>query len=189
MILWSKATGARHATSSACTAALAAAASAPASPSLPDADAPTMDLKPVADFLAAARSRGLKFPKARFLAPGGGEMRLTMTGSRSVAPAGSVNVLTVVNGVRTWLGRVEPDGRVVGFRLKANDAVRDALAAIVADPAKAASDYGSLMAACSFCGKALTDAGSVEVGYGPVCAAKFGLPHKPRGTPELKAVA
>lgn len=35
----------------------------------------------------------------------------------------------------------------------------------------------------------LTDAGSVEVGYGPVCASHWGLPHSPKGTPALSAVA
>lgn len=32
---------------------------------------------------------------------------------------------------------------------------------------------------CSFCQRELTDAGSLEVGYGPICADRWGLPHAP----------
>lgn len=44
------------------------------------------------------------------------------------------------------------------------------------------------MCRCSFCGLALTDEGSVEVGYGPVCAKRWGLPHQPHGVRVLTSV-
>ena len=59
--------------------------------------------------------------------------------------------------------------------------------AVAADPAAAAKAYGALMGRCSFCDTAITDEGSVEVGYGPVCAKRFGLPHTPKGTKVLAA--
>ena len=34
-----------------------------------------------------------------------------------------------------------------------------------------------------------TDAGSVEVGYGPTCAKRWNLPHTPRGSSVQQAVA
>lgn len=141
---------------------------------------PQLDATPIVQFLAAAKARGLKFPKVRFLAPGGGEMRLHVSGERSRVP-GSVQVL--VDGV--WLGRIEPSGAVVGASLKSQTCVLDALATIAADPATAAKAYGALMRRCSFCHASLTDEGSVEVGYGKQCANNYGLPWQRGGVREL----
>jgi hypothetical protein len=44
------------------------------------------------------------------------------------------------------------------------------------------------MCRCSFCGLALTDEGSVFMGYGPICARNYGLPHVALGTYELLPV-
>lgn len=41
---------------------------------------------------------------------------------------------------------------------------------------------------CSFCHRELTDAPSVFAGYGPVCAAKRGLPWGEVAAPELEEV-
>lgn len=89
-----------------------------------------------------------------------------------------------------WIGRIGADGVLAGplARETRHDANRDTLSVIASNPAAAAKAYGALMGKCSFCGKPLTDAGSVEVGYGPVCADKFELPHTPKGTPKLSAV-
>lgn len=173
LIDWARGVGSFHASPADCAAALAN-----------PAPVVTANLRPVYEFLIAAQQRGLKFPKARFLAPSGGELRLAISGPRSQCP-GSIQV-TVGDD---WIGRVEPpDGRVVG-RLTGDQALLTALLAIAHDPAQAAKDYGALMCKCSFCGLPLTDDGSVEVGYGPVCAKKFGLPHQPKGTTSVQEVA
>jgi len=59
---------------------------------------------------------------------------------------------------------------------------------VAADPARAAREYAALMGACSFCGLPLTDAGSVRVGYGPICAGNWGLPWTREGVPVLGEV-
>lgn len=46
---------------------------------------------------------------------------------------------------------------------------------IAASPMEAARKYGHDTGNCSCCGKKLTDAKSVEMGIGPVCAKKWGL--------------
>lgn len=143
-----------------------------------------IDGSPIVKFLLAAQERGLKYPKARFLAPDRkSELRLSVAGETSKFP-GSVQVK--LDGI--WLGRIEPSGYVAG-RLVNESAILATLATVAADPAKAAKEYGAVMGRCSFCDKSLTDEGSVEVGYGPVCARKYGLPHKPKGTKELVEVA
>ena len=176
-IVWASGLGAKHADPAVCAAAVAAAAAHP------KPAAPVLDMKPLADFLGAAKARGLRFPKARFLAPGGGELRLSVAGPQSKAP-GSIQVVVRHN----WLGRVEPDGTVVGFRLAADAAVLDTLTKVAADPAGMAKAYGALMGRCSFCKLALTDAFSVEHGYGPVCAKRWNLEHHRAGAPVLKAL-
>jgi hypothetical protein len=140
-------------------------------------------LTSIATFIQAAKDKGLKFPKARFLAPAvygpKAEMVLKLTGPTSKY-RGAVSV--TING--EWIGYVTPSGVVIGG-LKSNTAVLDILQAIASAPADAAKAYGALTCSCSFCGKALTDAGSVEVGYGPICADKWNLPHTAKGTPTL----
>lgn len=175
-ILWERGTAATHATLAACEAAKVAADAKRSAPKV------VVSLEGLVAFLDGAKQRGLKYPKARFLAPGGGELRLSVAGEQSRFP-GCIQVV-----VRdTWIGRVRPDGSVDG-QLKTDTRVLETLRAIALDPVTAAKAYGALMCRCSFCDAALTDAGSVEVGYGPVCAKHWGLPHHPKGTPTLAPV-
>jgi hypothetical protein len=173
-IVWSdNPRGARHATDAACDAAKAAAASKPVV---------TADGRAIVAFLTAAQARGLKFPQACFLAPGG-FVKLSIAGDQSKYP-GSVQVkLGPLGTAPEWIGRIEPSG-VVANRLADMPDVLAALAAIAADPATAAKAYGMVAGRCSFCDAPITDAGSVEVGYGPTCAKRYGLPHTAKGTPK-----
>lgn len=175
-IEWSREGGATHVLPLTCAEVQAARQAQPQAPAV------SADGAPIARFLQAARERGLKFPKARFLAPGGGEIRLSVAGDQSHYP-GCIQVV-----VRDqWIGRIEATGTVSGGSLAGDTAVLEALATIAADPAAAAKAYGALMGRCSFCDQTITDEGSVEVGYGPICAKKFGLPHHPKGTRTLAA--
>lgn len=181
----------RHASPDVCKAAdaakavsLAAAPLAPAAGStfrgLQPAPA-TVDLSAIRAFIQAAKDRGLKFPKLRVLdADGQTELTLGLTvaghnpGSVSVKRAGR------------YLGLIRQDGTSKGAidaRLAAH------LVAVAQAPAAAAKAYAVLMCRCSFCGLALTDEASVELGYGPVCAKHWGLPHAPKGTKAPVAVA
>jgi hypothetical protein len=166
-IEWNRVTGSIHAIGAEC---------GPTPEAEPE---PVQDSASIVAFLAAAQVRGLKFPKARFLAPNGAEMRLSLASARSQVP-GAIQVVVA----DLWIGRICPDGRVEGELVHRADLLTT-LATIALDPAKAAKEYGALMGRCSFCNLALTDAGSIEVGYGPVCAKSWGLPHRPKGTPAL----
>lgn len=139
-----------------------------------------MNAAPIATFLTAAQDRGLRLPKARFLAPdGNSELKLATAGPMSRVP-GSISV-TVAG---QWVGRITPSGEVQG-RLAGDTTLLAHLNRIAEDPARFAREYGRLTSCCSFCGLGLTDAGSVEAGYGPICARRYGLPHVAVGTPEL----
>jgi hypothetical protein len=180
-ILWTRQDGARHADPKACVAAVefmtAQRAMAPVVQTVARVEAGS-----VTGFLQAAKGRGLKAPKVRFLAPRGGELRLSLAGGNTHYP-GAVQVK--VDGV--WVGRIEADGRLTPG-LSNDPAMVETLTAVANDPAGLAKAYGALMGRCSFCGLTLTDAGSVEVGYGPICAENYGLPHTPKGTPTVKQV-
>lgn len=171
---WQKGVGAWHVSTADCTAATAVAAAAPPKPSLA--------LSPLVQFLAAAKARGLKFPKARFLAPDGrSEMLLSLAGPTSQTPGALV---VKVRGF--YAMSVLPSGEPRGPR-SGDASLAGTLIAIAVDPAAAAKAYGALTCSCSFCGLPLTDEGSVEVGYGPVCAKKWGLPHVAKGAPVLSS--
>ena len=168
-------TGASHYLPAACAAAKAAAAAVP--------EAPKLDLTPMVDFLKAAQARGLKRPKLRVLHLDQQHelaLGLTLVGR---APGS----LSVVGELEGYIGCVRPDGVVTG-QLASLPLLQVYLVQVAKDPATAAKHYAALKCLCSFCAKPLTDAGSVEVGYGPICAKHWGLPHHPQGTPELGAV-
>lgn len=171
LIEWERGAGAKHANAADCRTA----APVPA--------VPVINLSTVATMLAGARERGLKFPKARFLAPNnGGELLLSLAGDASKNPGA---VYVKVNG--DYRGLVAPNGDTRGA-LTLDAALVATLARIAEHPALCAKEYAALTCRCSFCGLALTDAGSVEVGYGPICARKWNLPHTPKGTPTIAAV-
>lgn len=139
-------------------------------------------LDPIVTFIKAAQTRGLKSPKLRVLdADGQTELEVSLT-KGGKAP-GSV---CVTRGGE-FIGCVRPDGSL-SHGLPERADIQDRLVVVARDPATAAKEYAALMGRCSFCGLELTDAGSVEVGYGPVCAKHWGLPHKPKGTPQLHQV-
>jgi Family of unknown function (DUF6011) len=183
MIRWSRATGACHATQSQCSAAVAALEArrqAFYTANAPQAVAAVVDMSSVVAFLAMARERGLKAPHVHFLDSAQREITLKLAKETS-ANQGAVYVM--VNG--QYVGKITAERVAVGL----SASLVDTLTAIAADPATAAKAYAALHGRCSFCNLHLTDAGSVEVGYGPVCAKHYGLPHKALGSNALQTVA
>lgn len=74
-----------------------------------------------------------------------------------------------------YMGKVSPAGKFSPVSA-CTPGVTDFLRNLSADPAKVAGDYGRETGNCCFCSIDLTDARSVSVGYGPICAGKYGLP-------------
>jgi hypothetical protein len=129
----------------------------------------------IVELFAKAGSRGLVV----FRTASDYEFRLSVAGERSQQP-GSINVTDNNTGGfenRTWFGRITTSGAWQPSRkVGGTEAVEAALALFNADPAKAAAEYGHSVGACCFCRRELTDERSVSVGYGPICADRFGLP-------------
>jgi hypothetical protein len=154
--------------------------------SVPAAQAPQTErtatgvsMTPLIAFLARAADH-IKRPKARFLGPDGkSELRISVAGAGSREP-GALQIKLAGE----WIGRITPEG--VAYRLPQN--VIELLAKIAEEPAAHAKAYGALMGHCSFCNLPLTDAGSLSVGYGPICAGNYNLPWMSFGVPELKEI-
>jgi hypothetical protein len=182
VIAWSKGYGATHAYAATCQQELDRAAARAVAPAPAYVAPVAVNMAAVVALLTQARERGLKAPKARFRAPGGGELRLSLAGGETKYP-GAVQVK--LDGA--WIGRVNVDGTLAGYALTSDPAMQAALVAIASAPAEAAKAYAALAGRCSFCSLPLTDAGSVEAGYGPICAKKYGLPHEALGTPHVVA--
>lgn len=177
-IEWSRGSKPRHETINQCAAAkkaMHAHAQIATNPVI-------INLKPIADFLTATIGRGLKSPKLRVLhTDGKSELRLSIT-KAGVSP-GSIAV--TIGG--TFTGCIRPNGQTTGG-VAADETLQKHLLRVAEDPITAAKEYAALMGLCSFCHKPLTEEGSVEVGYGPVCAKHWGLPHKYIGTKNLGSV-
>ena len=134
-------------------------------------------MKPIAEVMQAV---GLKRPTLRLQGNGEGEVVLSLT-RQGVAP-GSVAVK--VNDV--FIGCVRPSGESTSLlKTPAREPLRKYLLETINSKdslIQAAIAYAKLTNHCSFCGLELTNDYSVVVGYGPICAENWGLPHALNGT-------
>ncbi len=130
------------------------------------------DLSAIISMFDKSAENGLKRPRIVFTDLPCGEVRFTRT-SRGREP-GSVGV--EVRG--EYAGRISRDGTWASRgRHEGLDAF---MADFAADPWAVAARHGKKSGRCCFCARKLTDAkekGSIEMGYGPICAAKYGKPH------------
>lgn len=78
------------------------------------------------------------------------------------------------------IGRLYPDGSLIqSDKARFQEDELRVLANYELDPEKSSREHGLTHGWCCFCGLALTADNSLQVGYGPVCADKYGLPWGP----------
>lgn len=119
-------------------------------------------------------AKTLKHPAILLASDSLGTIRLSVAGPASQHP-GTINVASPGSFEnRTWFGRIMQDGTYQPSP-KADAGIAALLTRFAADPATVAAEHGRLTGNCSFCGRNLTDERSTSVGYGPVCAKRFGL--------------
>jgi hypothetical protein len=97
---------------------------------------------------------------------------LSLAGAQS-ANAGCIYVKGPSNS-DAYYGKITPAGKFFAAR-GCPATVETQLLAFATDPETVAKNYGKLTGKCCFCGRPLCDERSTDVGYGPVCADKFGL--------------
>ena len=76
-----------------------------------------------------------------------------------------------------WYGYISSDGKWCKSK-HVTPEVEELVKKLVTDFHGVVSTTGKAVHWCCFCGEALTDPNSVDAGYGPVCAKRWGLPHK-----------
>lgn len=131
-----------------------------------EAARPTVDLGAVKGIFAKAIANGLK--RASYRAEGFVMSPAPATGSN----AGFTYVKT--DGGE-YMGKISPEGKIsliYDFRSQ-EKAIAEKLTAVLADPLRAAIDYGRKTGICCCCGRPLSDPASVSAGIGPVCASKW----------------
>lgn len=139
------------------------------------------EFKPVVDLIAKARESGLKKPRLHIKVNGA---KLTI----KEAPASGRNAGSYyITGYwqKPWrgddgadegeyFGRIDPAGEA-DLKLR-SAALYPLLREMAADPLAFAVRQGRETICCMFCGRDLDTTESRTVGYGPICARRFGLP-------------
>lgn len=147
-----------------------------------DRPAPVLHTLPsvagVVALLNVAKSAGLQFPKLWLQLPDATPLRISIAGDMSRTPGYLMLTDGGPFGANRYFGRISPLGELELGRdaPPVRDALVDLLERLARDPAKVAADFGHLTGNCCFCNRKLADGRSVTVGYGQVCAKKFGLP-------------
>ncbi|MCL4743806.1 MAG: hypothetical protein KJZ83_00175 [Burkholderiaceae bacterium] len=117
----------------------------------------------------------LKYPAIALQLPDGNEVRLSRAGKES---KNSGYVYVKVPASVGYAGKVDPDGQY--FPKDVKEPLKTELATLLKKmsrhPAETAAEYGKLTGRCCFCSLPLTDPKSTAVGYGKVCAHRYGLP-------------
>jgi len=145
--------------------------------------APLGDVTPIVRLFERAKGAGLRFPKIRLRASDGTRVVLGMAGDRAKVP-GSLSITDGgAYGMGRYFGRITRDGAFTASS-SCTPAVTATLRELAEDPAGRAAIHGHASGSCCFCGRTLDDARSTAVGYGPVCAEKFGLPWGEEKAPE-----
>jgi hypothetical protein len=140
-----------------------------------------IDVREIVSFMSNA---ALKRPQI-ILAMGEETVRLSIAGPGSRTP-GHINVTSADRTYddRKFYGRIGPDGRFdpsLSMEPETMTAIVAVLRAIASDPAGTAAKYGHLTGECCFCRLPLSDPRSLHVGYGKICARKWGLPYGEKG--------
>jgi hypothetical protein len=146
---------------------------------------------PVLQWLNTAVANGAARPRIKIRVVTEGSVTSTVVGlslPRTPALAGRDPVIYVkINGDYVGHVRVKQDGSFFIARSMLRRSTMLALRAIGDDPLRAAVGHGHTTGNCSFCARDLSDPRSTSVGYGPICAGRFGLPWGDAPAPTVAA--
>jgi hypothetical protein len=134
-------------------------------------------------------AKGGKWPRITINADGY-DFYLYVSGAEAMIP----NVINVKahdgmgTDAKSWYGRITMEGAWDQRHKEVDERMADALSRLAMDPVGTVAMYGRLSGKCCFCKKQLTDAPSVDAGYGPVCAKRWGLAWGGKSDPIVTAV-
>ena len=118
----------------------------------------------------------LKYPKITLRLEDGTGFRIGRAGDRSKY----CGQLILTDGSRernNYFGRVTEDGQVFlsGYGNQYKDEILETLMELSANPENIAATHGKVTGNCCFCNRPLRNDRSLEVGYGKICAERYGL--------------
>lgn len=137
---------------------------------------PVMNLSGIVTLFETAKKK-LLLPKIR-LQLGGMKVFLSIGGKKSNHPG---QVLVYRKDPYVSLGHISLDGKWHQHKIYSTSsqeflkAIDAGLLQFSQDPSSVAYAQGAFTKECCFCGKKLSDPASKQVGFGPVCAEKYGL--------------
>lgn len=140
----------------------------------------------IVGLLTRAREAGLKYPKIRYRLDDGRRVVFSLAGPRSKYAGDAMISDGGPFGASTWYGRITCESGTWLPSRSVDEEVREAIEAVAHDPVHAGATCGRLTGSCCFCGRELTTKESVGVGYGPICASKWGLPWGSRAEYEVR---
>lgn len=119
----------------------------------------------------------LKYPSIEYpLDTFNGKIRFSLASKRHVPGFSNYIYITQIKqGDSVYLGKVTQDGKLVVTR-DCPQALKDIIIKVYNEPLNYVIEAGRRTGVCCFCAKELTHPVSIKVGYGPVCASKYGLP-------------
>lgn len=142
--------------------------------SAPQVEPTVVQVGGIIELINRAKAK-LQRPKIRLATQSGQRVVLGMAGSGSRHTG---NIMVTDGGPfhgNTYFGRITPEGTVVESGAMTPE-VMALLVSFAADPAGMGAMIGKMLGACCFCSRQLDTKESLAVGYGPVCADKYGLP-------------
>ncbi len=147
----------------------------------------------ISDLFVMAVGRGLKNPMIRLAFKAHNrryKIYLSARGTVCLKGGNTVPGTADPIGDEEYIGCILPDGKFLPNRdrrmMPADSAF---LAALTTDPVAFFHQCSKDMDRCCYCGKALEDARSKEVGYGKTCAGNWGLPWGETGSQEVPTFA
>ena len=124
-------------------------------------------------------SRTLKYPKIRFRTDDGSKVQLYLATKGYIA----IKVDSV------YQGKITPEPKQTFYwYLTSRPDYRSEVMDFACHPITNAVIKGQRYSNCCFCGLELTNKASLQMGYGPICADKYGLPWHYTGESENQLV-
>jgi hypothetical protein len=111
-------------------------------------------------------AQALKYPKITFVSTNGSKVQVYLAAKGYIA--------IKVDG--EYQGKImNKDSDLIFYPCQAD--LRTEIENFCSFPAYQSKIYGQRYNHCCFCGRELVESTSVSLGYGPICAENFGLPH------------
>jgi uncharacterized protein DUF6011 len=133
-------------------------------------------LKGIYTLFDTAIASRLKYPSISLQTSKGSPIEIKRAGNKSRYQGQLMITDGRPFGSNAYYGRIDQTGVFYSGRETCTELL-PLLQRLADNPAEVAGEYGRLTGRCSFCSLALTDPESTAVGYGPICASHYGLPH------------